>query len=404
MSNNQKYSKKKIEAMANNIDDEIADNANPEIDNNTNGEIDLVKTDFSSIFNKSNITVILWFLGTFILANIIFRYLFNGSNSTYNLNISKSIDMMFFLFILIISVFGYYTMTENDLSDKFKNVYNDIKVFLDEPDSLFNFSLFLIGFYICTFLFNIPMNKNEKPVSVSLIENMSWIFFVLMLFINGFKYFFDISILNFFSDDKIDTTEEQTNDITEEQNMNETHINDSNTENNETIDVVDNNNEVFNISNNKYTYKEAEAVCRIFDSDLATYDQIENAYNNGGEWCNYGWSKNQLALFPTQKKTWDKIQKKSTMNNEKNHGNDCGRPGINGGYIANPYVKFGVNCYGKKPQANESDLSQMKSNNDYLYPKTKKDKELEKKIKEWSTDKEKHLKLNSFSKDKWSKY
>lgn len=404
MSNNQKYSKKKIEAMANNIDDEITDNANPEIDNNINGEIDLVKTDISKIFNKSNITVILWFLGTFILANIIFRYFFNGSNSTYNLNISKSIDMMFFLFILIISVFGYYTMTENDLSDKFKSFYNDIKVFLDEPDSLINFSLFLIGFYICSFLFNIPMNKNEKPVSVSLIENISWILFVLMLFINGFKYFFDISILNFFSDEKKDTTEEEKKDSTEDENINETPINDSNTENHETTDLVDNNNEVFNISNNKYTYKEAEAVCRIFDSELASYDQIENAYNNGGEWCNYGWSKDQLALFPTQKKTWDKIQEKSIMNNEKNHGNDCGRPGINGGHIANPYVKFGVNCYGKKPPASDSDLTQMKSNNDYLYPKTKKDKELEKKIKEWSTDKEKHLKLNSFSKDKWSKH
>ena len=245
MSNNQKYSKKKIEAMANNIDDEITDNANPEIDNNINGEIDLVKTDISKIFNKSNITVILWFLGTFILANIIFRYFFNGSNSTYNLNISKSIDMMFFLFILIISVFGYYTMTENDLSDKFKSFYNDIKVFLDEPDSLINFSLFLIGFYICSFLFNIPMNKNEKPVSVSLIENISWILFVLMLFINGFKYFFDISILNFFSDEKKDTTEEEKKDSTEDENINETPINDSNTENHETTDLVDNNNEVW---------------------------------------------------------------------------------------------------------------------------------------------------------------
>lgn len=409
MSNNQKYSKKKIEAMTNNIDEEITDNANPEIannanpeiDNNTNDEIDLVKTDISNIFNKSNITVILWFLGTFILANIIFRYLFNGSNSTYNLNISRSVDMMFFFFILIICVFGYYTMTENDLSNQFKSYYNDIKHFVDKPDSLLNFSLFLIGFYICTFLFNIPMNKNEKPVSVSLIENISWIFFVLMLLINGFKYFFDISILNFFSEENKDTTDDETTENTESDDT--VAIDENNkTENKQTVESNDN--EVFNISNNKYTYKEAEAVCRIFDSELASYDQIENAYNNGGEWCNYGWSKDQLALFPTQKKTWDKIQEKSIMNNEKNHGNDCGRPGINGGYMANPYMKFGVNCYGKKPPASDSDLAQMKSNNNFLYPKTKKDKELEKKIKEWSKDKEKYLKLNSYSKDKWSKY
>lgn len=307
--------------------------------------------------------------------------------------------MMFFFFILIIGVFGYYSLSESDLTSQFKSYYNDIKQFVDKPESLLNISLFLIGFYICTFLFNIPMNKFEKPFSVSLIENLSWVFFVFMLLVNGLKYFFDISILNFFSEEKTDNVKEETTDEVVDKIEDETAVK---TEDDKINPI--NNNEVFNISNNKYTYKEAQAVCRIFDSELASYEQIENAYNNGAEWCNYGWSKDQLALFPTQKKTWDKIQEKSIMNNEKNHGNDCGRPGINGGYIANPYIKFGVNCYGKKPQPTDSDLAQMKTNNNYLYPKTKNDKELEKKVNEWSKDKEKYLKLNSYNRDKWSKY
>ena len=29
------------------------------------------------------------------------------------------------------------------------------------------------------------------------------------------------------------------------------------------------------------------------------------------------------------------------------HENDCGRPGVNGGYIANTNAKYGVNCFGK---------------------------------------------------------
>ena len=49
---------------------------------------------------------------------------------------------------------------------------------------------------------------------------------------------------------------------------------------------------------------------------------------------------NQLALFPTQYGKWERLQK------IKGHENDCGRPGINGGYIDNPNVKFGINCYG----------------------------------------------------------
>ena len=34
-----------------------------------------------------------------------------------------------------------------------------------------------------------------------------------------------------------------------------------------------------------------------------------------------------MALFPTQYKSWKKLQK------QKGRENDCGRPGINGGYI-----------------------------------------------------------------------
>ena len=33
----------------------------------------------------------------------------------------------------------------------------------------------------------------------------------------------------------------------------------------------------------------------------------------------------------------------------KGHEHDCGRPGINGGFIDNPNVRFGVNCFGTKP-------------------------------------------------------
>ena len=67
--------------------------------------------------------------------------------------------------------------------------------------------------------------------------------------------------------------------------------------------------QVFHIPDNTLTYKDAEALCKAYGADLATYDQVENSYKKGGEWCSYGWSKNQLALFPTQKETYEKLQK-----------------------------------------------------------------------------------------------
>lgn len=103
--------------------------------------------------------------------------------------------------------------------------------------------------------------------------------------------------------------------------------------------------EVFYVSNNIFTYDQAPAVCAAYGARLASYDEIESAYNAGGEWCGYGWSQGGLALFPTQESTWNALQKEPTQ--EKRQA--CGRPGINGGYF-DPAMKFGVNCYGQKPK------------------------------------------------------
>ena len=130
--------------------------------------------------------------------------------------------------------------------------------------------------------------------------------------------------------------------------------------------------QVFNIPGNYYTYDTAKALCTAYGAELASYEQIEKAYNNGAEWCNYGWSADQLALFPTQKKTYD------TLQTIPGHENDCGRPGINGGYIANPNVKFGVNCYGNKPKITSDEEELMKTASPY--PETPEDIAFQKRV------------------------
>ena len=106
-------------------------------------------------------------------------------------------------------------------------------------------------------------------------------------------------------------------------------------------------NEVFHISDNRFTYDDAPAVCAAYDAQLATLEQIIDAYNNGAEWCGYGWSAGGMALYPTQKGTWDALQQEV----DSSKRTACGRPGVNGGYF-DPTSKFGVNCYGFKPQGN----------------------------------------------------
>lgn len=108
--------------------------------------------------------------------------------------------------------------------------------------------------------------------------------------------------------------------------------------------------EVFNVSKNIYTFNDAAAVCAAAGAELATYDQVKQAYDEGADWCNYGWIKGQMAVYPTQKTTWDKLQKGSA-----DFRNACGQPGVNGGYFDNPELRFGVNCYGVKPAQKASD-------------------------------------------------
>ena len=102
--------------------------------------------------------------------------------------------------------------------------------------------------------------------------------------------------------------------------------------------------EVFYVSGNDYTYDDAPAVCAAYGADLASYDQLMEAYSSGAEWCGYGWSKGGMALYPTQDSTWTMLQ--AEADTSKRTG--CGRPGVNGGYF-DPSTKFGVNCYGVKP-------------------------------------------------------
>ena len=152
--------------------------------------------------------------------------------------------------------------------------------------------------------------------------------------------------------------------------------------------------EVFHIPNNKYTYKDAKEVCNAYGARLAKYDEVENAYNKGGEWCSYGWSKNQLALFPTQKKTYDKLQKKD------GHENDCGRPGVNGGYIDNKNVKYGINCFGFKPKMRDQEKELMKTQS--IYPKTEEDRKFERNVDKWR-NKLPEIMLSPFNSNSWNR-
>jgi hypothetical protein len=155
--------------------------------------------------------------------------------------------------------------------------------------------------------------------------------------------------------------------------------------------------EVYNIANNKYTFEDAAYACKARGARLATYDEVEDAYKKGGEWCNYGWTDGQMVLFPTQKSTWESLQK------DKKTKLSCGRPGINGGYITNPNQTFGVNCYGVKPKERDVDIK----GNAYVLPNgagepSQLDIDHQKKLEFWKRFGNDITQLNSFNRSQWS--
>ena len=150
--------------------------------------------------------------------------------------------------------------------------------------------------------------------------------------------------------------------------------------------------EVFNVANDTFTYQDAQAVCQAYGARLATYKEIEDAYKNGADWCNYGWSDGQNAFFPTQMSTYNQLQK------TPGHEHDCGRPGINGGYVNNANFRFGANCYGKKPAITPADQQLMNATTPY--PKNPQDIQLEKEVNYWKNNMNQLL-VSSFNRNSW---
>jgi len=184
--------------------------------------------------------------------------------------------------------------------------------------------------------------------NVSIIEIFLWAIFIVIVLLNGFQYFFNTNITT-----EISNLFSTKPEITISQAVPE----------DEAAAAADlgagpsmkMRKQVFHIPASIYDYDNAKALCNAYGADLANIDQMEEAHKSGAEWCSYGWSDNQMILYPTQKSTWDELQKSSDPAKK----NSCGRPGINGGYFEDASKKLGVNCYGPKPDMNPSSSKLM---------------------------------------------
>jgi len=319
--------------------------------------------DIKDLFNSSNVNAIFWFLAVYFAIIIILAIFFKDKLASMQAFSGQIIDILVFGTLIYYAFYMYYQNKDKENSDFIKD---EFRRELSDFNTVIYLGILLVALMGVTYAYRMVTLSSDAPFSINFLSSIGWIYMCILLIVNFCIHVLKIPILD--------------------------HIFQSAAPPSKTSSDVED--EVFNVSNNLYTYSDAKEICSSFGAKLADYDAVEKAYNSGAEWCNYGWSEGQMALFPTQKDTWSVLQK------NKQHANDCGRPGVNGGYMVNPYVKFGVNCFGKKPTASQTDILRMNAKKISLSPtSTPPDATTTTATKKWDD-----VTVNAFNQNKWSAY
>jgi hypothetical protein len=325
--------------------------------------------------DKNTLMLTASFLAIYFIIFAILGIFFDGSDHTSK---GQFADIIILIIVIVIGVVYYYSLSPSEQDSFWPDFLKSVKQYFNNAYSILEIGLFIVFFYVGIYFFGIPMTPEQKPWTVSFLESKAYILLFILLFVQFFKYVLKIDVIGvIFGDIALPSQTDSSKPA-------------------KTISATKE--EVFNISNNLYSYEDAKAVCKAMGSRLASYDEIEDAYTNGAEWSTYGWSEDQHAYFPTQKATWSKLQK------VKGHEHDLGRPGVNGGYFSNPNVRFGVNCYGVKPPMTDAEKALMDARKDQVYPKSKEDQALDAKVEFWKANKDKMLVLNGYNTQAWSRY
>ena len=180
------------------------------------------------------------------------------------------------------------------------NMYNYLNNLILNPTVFIIIFLIIVAYLVFSSSLgnqSISLGNNNSTGETSIIGVLVIGILVILILINAFQYFFSINVTAYING--LFTPKTQV-DIVVDQTAYQPS----------TVPEIKFRKQVFNIPGNYYNYENAKAICNAYGSNLATYKQIEDAYNNGAEWCNYGWSQGQMTLFPTQQQTYNKLQTK----------------------------------------------------------------------------------------------
>lgn len=331
-----------------------------------------------------------WQLIEFIILKFIIVFLYRYVSEYFVwvlIYVSTVITVLYALYLA--AVFEYNEKNLDKLSYELENPWYLLYSFLLVP-----------FYYFILYLSEIPMDPENKLFIIFFWEVITWLTFIIILLIDIFHYVFHIELLTAIYKFLNNSSDHGTTDAAVKPEPSPAAVKTDLSLNQivKATEPLKEKEEVFNISENKYTYSDAQAVCKSYGAKLADYDQVEQAYHDGAEWLNYGWSEGQFAYFPLQKETWKKLNK-----NDPEGKSNIGkvRPGISGGYFANKDLKFGANCFGKKPSKRPQDL--QLNITESIVAKTPQDAQVDSKVEYYKKNADKN-KIASFNEKKWSEY
>lgn len=159
--------------------------------------------------------------------------------------------------------------------------------------------------------------------------------------------------------------------------------------------------EVFLIYN-KVNYLQAKELCKLYKGRLATKEDLEEAFEDGANWCTWGWLDGEKIGYPVQEKFWTFIEKK--------HKGHCGpTAGLNIIENIDPVKLYSVTCYGIKPpkSKNDTDLELVLNEvnaDDSLQSEIEKCKKSKREAeqKKWIDEEKKKIRIVTFNDSKWS--
>ena len=143
-----------------------------------------ILSSFSGLATAANMSMLLGFLGVYFIVYFVLGKFFNkGENPDgFNMNLSRSLDMLFLVMLGIVTYSVYQSHQENPDTGFFQGITTNFVDYINTPSSVFTTAVFIIMFYVIAYLFRIPMDSLTKPIFMSVIEGGAWLLFIIILF------------------------------------------------------------------------------------------------------------------------------------------------------------------------------------------------------------------------------